>query len=229
MKKLGPALVAVAVFSLVGGTAHATHPRPEGATPITSSLVPAYKQCVAPTRTHGAPLAFPSCTPPAQTSSSLTVGTPDANGARVNSVGRARFDTVMGAPGPPQDSDIFTAVRFTDVRCKAGVDSAVCNGFNEVDGPEYWGQIQVTIISRITDPYNGPSLTEAATMVDIPFPVNTPCGNTTDFTVGGTCSVATTFNAIVPGAIKDTTRTTWEVGQIQVSDGGPDGNAITAD
>ena len=56
--------------------------RPKGATPLRVPLVPAFQQCTAADRTHGPPLAFPSCASPAQTSGNLTVGTPDANGAR---------------------------------------------------------------------------------------------------------------------------------------------------
>ena len=47
------------------------------------SLVPAYDPCTAPNSTHGAPLAFSSCTPPQQASAHLTTGTPDANGRSV--------------------------------------------------------------------------------------------------------------------------------------------------
>src|SRR3954468_3979111 len=116
MKKLGAALVAVAVFTLAGGTAHATHPRPQGATPITASVVPAFKQCTVPNRSHAPPLSFPSCNPPVPTSTSLQVGTGDYNGALANSVGRVRFDTIAGAPGPPEDSDMFIGTKITDVR-----------------------------------------------------------------------------------------------------------------
>jgi len=31
----------------------------------------------------------------------------------------------------------------------------------------------------------------------------------------------------MPGAVKETQRTIWELGQMQVNDGGPDGNAAT--
>ena len=48
--------------------------------PFYVPLVPAYAPCTAPDRTHGAPLAFGSCSAPARASSNLTVGTPDANG-----------------------------------------------------------------------------------------------------------------------------------------------------
>ena len=71
------ALGALVVAQLAG----ALHPRPTGATPVRVSLVPAYEPCTSPNRTHGPPLAFPSCSPPVQTSDFLTVGTPDANGA----------------------------------------------------------------------------------------------------------------------------------------------------
>src|SRR5687768_3613765 len=74
------ALTATAVVMLlVAGIASASHPRPKGATPISVSVVPAYNACAAPNRTHGPPLAFPSCNPPVQSSNSLTIGSPDAN------------------------------------------------------------------------------------------------------------------------------------------------------
>ena len=49
---------------LIAAPAQATHPRPVGASPARMSLVPAYAPCAAPNRTHGPPLAFPSCNPP---------------------------------------------------------------------------------------------------------------------------------------------------------------------
>ena len=74
-------------FMAVTQVASATHVRPKGATPLRASLVPSFKACAAPNRTHGAPLAFPSCNPPVQTSNFLTIGSPDANGAGANSTG----------------------------------------------------------------------------------------------------------------------------------------------
>ena len=72
------------------------YPRPRGATPFRASLVPAYAQCTAPNRTHGAPLAFGSCSPPAPRSSFLTFGTPDANGRGANAVGFVQFNVTVG-------------------------------------------------------------------------------------------------------------------------------------
>ena len=43
-----------------------SYPRPKGATPLRASLTTAYNQCTAPDRTHGPPLAFPSCANPTE-------------------------------------------------------------------------------------------------------------------------------------------------------------------
>jgi hypothetical protein len=222
VKRVAVAL-AMAVLPLFGGTAIATHPHPQGASPAYISLVPAYKQCVAPNRTHGAPLAFPSCSPPVPTSNSLTVGTPDSNGAQPNSIGHIQYKV---QPSPPED--VLATLTISDVRCTPATSASVCSLSNALDGPDYSGQIQATVVSRVSDHLNGPSLTEAATMIDIPFPVGASCVNTASTSTGGLCTVSTSFNAIVPGAIKDNQRQNWELGQPQVQDGGSDGSVATA-
>ena len=75
-----------------------------------------------------------------------------------------------------------------------------------------------------------PGLNEAATVIDIPLPVNIPCSNTVSTQVGGTCSVDTSANAVAPGAIPDggVSRAVIEVNQVQVMDGGQDGQVSTA-
>jgi hypothetical protein len=74
-----PLLILVVALGVLGAAAlaqvaGATHVYPKGATPLRVPFVPAYKQCTAPNRTHGSPLAFASCRPPAPASSFLTVG-----------------------------------------------------------------------------------------------------------------------------------------------------------
>jgi hypothetical protein len=64
--------------------------------------------------------------------------------------------------------------------------------------------------------------------VDIPFPVNGTCVNTTLTSIGGTCSTHTTANTVVPGSVKDTQRGVVEISQLQISDGGADGLVSTA-
>ena len=45
--------------------------------------------------------------------------------------------------------------------------------------------------------------------------------------MGSTCSVTTTADAVMPGAVLEGKRSVWEVGKVQVFDGGPDGVAST--
>jgi len=217
-------LAALGSVFAVSQIATASHVRPKGASPIRASMVPAFKACATPNRTHGAPLAFPSCNPPVQASSYLTVGTPDANGAPANSIG---FVLLKVKTTSPEDVSIVSS--GSDIRCMPGTSPTVCNSANAADGPDYSGELQGNATIRISDHYNGPGLNEAATVVDIPFPVNGTCANTAATNIGGTCSVNTTANAVVPGSVKDTQRGVVEIGQLSINDGGADGVVSTAD
>ena len=229
MKRTVPAGVAVAVAGLMAwaSIAGAIHPRPRSASPVKASLVPAYEQCGAPDRTHGPPLAFPSCSTPAQISGSITIGTPDANGAAANSAGSVKLISVPCTPGPPDDCEVIEQVQITDVRCTGA--TTTC-GPPSAGGADYTGELRRDAVLRITDHWNavapggGP---DAATVTDISFPVTIPCAATSSGAIGSTCSINILWNAVVPGAIRDTTRAVVEVGQLQVFDGGPDGSVAT--
>ena len=191
------------------------YPRPAGATPIRVSLVPAFDPCIAPNRTHAPPLAFPSCTPPVQASSFLTVGTPDANGAAAQSVASLKFASVLGDPATAADeADIRLTASATDVRLKAGL-------------ADYTGELDANARVRLIDRASGPALNEPATVQDFVFRFTVPCRATVSTTIGSTCAVTTTADAIQPGTVREKARTIWEVGQVQVNDGGPDGVAST--
>jgi hypothetical protein len=205
-------------------SAGASHVRPKGATPLRASVVPAYKACAAPNRTHGAPLAFPSCSPPVQASSFLTNGTPDANGAGANATAFILLKVKVTSP-----EDVLITSTGTDVRCLPATAAAVCNSANAGDGPDYSGQVQGNATIRISDHYNGPGLNEAATVVDIPFPVNGQCANTALTSIGGTCTTNTSANAVVVGSVKDNQRGVIGIAQLQINDGGADGQVATAD
>jgi hypothetical protein len=225
-KMVLPLVLAVGALGLmaVSQVASGSHVRPKGATPLSASLVPSYKACATANRTHGAPLAFPSCNPPVQSSNFLTMGSPDANGAPANSVASILLKVKSTSP-----EDVLITSSITDVRCKPATAAAVCNSANAADGPDYSGQIQGNATIRISDHYNGPNLNEAATVVDIPFPVNGACANNVATNVGGTCTVNTTANAVVAGSVKDTQRGVIEIGQLQISDGGADGQVASPD
>jgi hypothetical protein len=215
---------------VVASMANASHPRPKGATPLYASLVPAYNACgTGANRVHGPPLAFASCNPPVQTSTAVTVGSPDANGAPANSIGFVKLDVKVGAPGLPEDSDVLINSSISDVRCKAG--TTACGNANAVDGADYTGQMQGNASIRISDHWNavapggGP---DPATVIDIPFPVAASCANTASTAEGGLCTVATSANVVVPGSVKDTKRAVIEIGVITITDGGADGLNGTA-
>jgi len=221
----GAALTLTAFAGMVSAQmATATHPHPAGASPVGVSFVPAYRACAAPNRTHGAPLAFPSCNPPVPASSFLTVGTPDANGAGANATGFMMIKVVPHTCCPPQDLTITGTI--TDVRCKAATGG--CGNANSAAGPDYIGDLQVNSTIRITDHNNGPNVDETATVVDIPFPVSMQCVGTSSTSVGGTCSVGSSAVAVVPEATTPA-RAVVEIGQFYVIDGGPDGSVATND
>jgi hypothetical protein len=139
-----------------------------------------------------------------------------------------KLDVIVGAAGPPDDSDVAISASISDVRCKAG--TTACGNANTADGADYTGQLQGNATIRITDHWNavapggGP---DAATVVDIPFPVPATCANTASAAEGGLCTAATSANAVVPGAVKDAKRANIEVGQINITDGGADGQNAT--
>ncbi len=209
---------------IVSSVANATHPRPKGASPLYASLVPAYNACGTPNRTHGPPLAFPSCNPPVQASTAVTIGSPDANGAGANSVGFVKLNVKPGVVGPPDTSDVLITSNATDIRCKAG--TTACGSANAADGADYTGEMQGNATIRISDHWNavapggGP---DAATVIDIPFPVNTTCAATADTAIGGHCTANTSANTVVPGSVKTGKRSIVEIGQLNVTDGGVDG------
>jgi hypothetical protein len=197
------------------------YPRPKGATPLRVSLVPSYYQCTSPNTTHGAPLAFPSCSPPRTTALSTTVGTPDANGASANSVGSFRLDAITG--------DARMTFSVSDVRCTPVTASDVCQSANAADGPDYTGDLQLATTYRLTDHDNysqGSTVKESGTVQDLPLDSVLPisCQPTVDTTVGADCQATSTFNALIPGAFAAGDRTLLELGQIVVFNRGASGH-----
>jgi hypothetical protein len=82
---------------------------------------------------------------------------------------------------------------------------------------------------RLTDNYNGPPYNRSATVPDVPLSFPMACTATDAVTVGSTCAATTSANAIMPGLVRDFSRAVWQLGQVEVNDGGPDGDAETQD
>jgi uncharacterized repeat protein (TIGR01451 family) len=194
------------------------YPRPKGATPLHASLVPAFAECTAPNSAHGPPLASPSCSTPVQTSSFLTVGTPDANGAAPKSIGSLDEKVVPGDSTPPDEADVVLTVSLTDVRRQA-------------DLSDYTGELGTELTLRITDKNNGvvPGGTDQATVQDFTFSFAVSCAPTEDAAVGATCQTATTADTVAPGAVVESKRSIWEGVEVRVMDGGADGLYSTPD
>jgi hypothetical protein len=193
------------------------YPRPRGATPLFLPLVPVYEQCASANTTHGAPFAFVSCNPPVPASDYLTVGTPDANGAAANSVGSLKLKVRPGDPSTTADeADISIGFSLSDVR-------------KQSDLSDYAGELLVATTFRITDKLNGASQTLPGTLADMPLSTSLPCVATADTTVGGACTLNTTLDGLLPGAVTEGKRSIFKtIGDVQVYDGGADADADTA-
>jgi Polysaccharide deacetylase len=191
--------------------------RPRGATPFRVPLVPAYEQCTAPDSTHGGPLSFDSCTSPEQSSGFLAVGTPDANGRSSGSVGSLVLKVIAGdATTTVDETDVRIQVSLTDVRRRA-------------DHSDYTGELAAATGIRLTDRLNGSQQTEPGTTSDFDFDFAVPCTGTSDATIGSTCSLSTTADALEPGIAKEGSRAVWGLAKVLIDDGGPDGVAATED
>ena len=226
------------VCLLAAASAQATHPRPQGATPIRMSLVPAYAPCTAPNRTHGPPLAFASCNPPAQTSAQATVGTPDALGGGANSAGYLRLKHLACPSNCPGDSDDMQVdVALTDVRCMPT--GARCGTANASGPADYSGEVRFSFAVRLTDHWNATAPgggTDAATVQGFYFDqvlasssgtLAWPCAQSESTSTGSICNLHTSLMAVFPGSVKRLKRTIWALDDVRIFDGGGDGDGDT--
>ena len=192
------------------------YPRPAGASPLRVSLVTAYDECTAPNRTHGPPLGFDSCNPPTRTSDHLTVGTADSNGQVVRYEGHVRLNTIVGNPSTPGDQ----ADVAIDFFSKGALTNALAH---------YTGELRAEVPLQITDKDNTPHPggPGAATTQDFTFDVDATCAIVPDPSPHSECHTTTTADALIPGSIKEGRRSIWQLGQVVVYDGGPDGDTAT--
>jgi hypothetical protein len=188
------------------------YPRPKSAFDLQVALVQAATPCTAPNEMHGPPLAYPSCSPPVPQSTYLNAGVGGTSEFFAKSTGIVRLDVVAGSPGGADDSDVAVRVQLTNVWWSSGT---------RVD---YGGGLQARIGLRITDKDGA----VPSTLQDRTLAVDVPCTTTPDDTVGSTCSVLTSADAVSPGIVPERTRAIWGLDKVQVLDGGSDGDVRTS-
>jgi hypothetical protein len=222
------AIVALGLATLVAWpvSASGTHVRPKAASLLNVALVPSFQPCAAPDRQHGPPLAFPSCSAPDSTSSYLTVGTPDVNGFPAQSTAHFKWKVYPGVPGPPADNVHVFDLSISDVRCRAAGPGCAA------PGADYAGSVELRIASQISDHNNNVAPgggSNPATTQPFDFGFDVTCTTTSDPAIGSMCADNIHYIENVIGAsIPDSARTVWELGQVQLFDGGADADGSTA-
>ena len=86
---------------------------------------------------------------------------------------------------------------------------------------DYSGDLEARLRIQITDSDNtphpgGPGV---ATVQELTQSLPIPCAASADTTIGSTCQLDTTVEALVPGAVKEKRRAIWQLGAIRVHDG----------
>jgi Tol biopolymer transport system component len=191
---------------------YARYVRPRGATPVRLSLVPAYSQCTSPNSTHGAPLSFPSCSPPVGPSS-LNLGVGDGSPALARSIGSVHMKVIGSDFFPADDADVEIRFSLTNVM--------------RADLADYPGELQGRIAVRLTDKTNGASGPEEGTVSDFDLAFTVPCTPTDSTLTGSACTLSTTANSVLPGFAAEGGRGVYGLDKFRVYDGGPDEDADT--
>jgi Tol biopolymer transport system component len=193
-----------------------TYVRPVGASPTRIALVPAFDECHDTNATDTLPAE--SCVAPEQSSDYLTIGTADANRKPTKSEGFVLFKSITGDPVTPADeADLQISASITDVRKKS-------------DLSDYTGATQAVFTvkktARESELRGSTGHTLGGTDSIFNMFVSMPCVATADTTVGSTCAVTTTADALgLP--IVEGKRTIWQMKDLIVLDGGSDGNPET--
>jgi hypothetical protein len=203
-------------------------PRPAAAANLRVPFSISYKNCANPNRVHPPPLSAPSCNPAQQASQFVTVGTTDANGNFPSFIGSARLRVTCNPPAPNpsppctdagDQADVAVTVSTTDIRDRPSL-------------ADYAGGLQLATQMQITDKHNGATPADdgtSATVVPLPLTVPVPCTPTPDTTVGSSCGTTTTLDSLVPGTVPENARSNWELGDLQLLDGGLSGQPGATD
>jgi hypothetical protein len=128
--------------------------------------------------------------------------------------------TAASPPCFPSATSSSACIAGTDVTQVAELPGAAVGG----TGTQFEGRG-----IRVTDSFNGTSGIDAATVIDVGFPVPLDCIPTADPAQGSSCGVNTTANALVPGVVRNGDAAIWQLGQVALMDSGPDGTRGNGD
>jgi hypothetical protein len=193
---------------------------PLGSRSLRLALVPNFRQTISGTQcsarggvasTHGSPLALPSCNPPGYVPGTVAHLRNDPNYGQ----SYATLATHFGDLAPGDTADIAMYGDISDVRTAAGT--------------EYTQNVSVVTKLRITDSYNGSSLTDPGTVTDFDFSLPVSCLATPTSPAGGRCTYGTGASAVTPGLIQESKDTVVQVFRVRVNDSGADGVRGNAD
>jgi hypothetical protein len=212
--------------------------RPKGATPLDIRLVPAFDECTGSSpegMTHAGPLAVPSChsNPMTQSSAYLTMPAPDrANPYATSAIGTGLVTlkvaclvpgTTTQVTGPGGVGECTDPGDQIDVKITTTTTGTVCvttSGGCAVAASNYQGEIMGLMSIRITDRFNGAGQVHPGTAQDYPFKWTVQC-------VSGSCNSVTSADLGMPDVAREGKRAVWQLGKVQVYDGGADGDTDT--
>jgi len=187
------------------------------------SLVPAFRQTISSSQctsrsglnsSHGAPLAFASCQPPAFIPGTIAHVGPQ-------STGYAEMAVLPSDPAVGDQADVVFQAITTDIR------SGSATG---VDYDPSAADATLVAKWRISDDNNTcPAGACRATVADFDMNVPVNCAATADATIGSTCQVDTTADSLNAGSIVEGKAMSVQAFRVRLNDSGTNGTRGDAD
>jgi hypothetical protein len=191
---------------------------PRASNRVYTALVPSFRQTISTTQctatgrdvsAHGAPLSLSSCNPPAFVPGTQAFFGPKTRG----------YVQYVAQPG-----DVSLVSSLTDLQNAADADYDP-----NPSGPELTVVVRLRVTDRASSSALGCSPSCPATMDDIDFSIPEDCVGNADPTTGSTCSVVSSFNAVMPGAFTSDRQTDLQVFRTRVNDSGANGTPNDSD
>jgi hypothetical protein len=143
-----------------------------------------------------------------------------------NPNGAGPYTTICSTAASCSDGN----TRASPYCAQSGTSSSVCIAGTDLTLTGRLSGAQASKGVRITDTFNGATQNVPATSTDGAFPIPMDClPSPSNATIGSTCGVNTSANALMPGAIRTGDKSIWQLGEIQVLDSGTDGTRGNAD